>query len=144
MMAMPDSGDDGRVDGGGPSARPARAKKRLGTVVLVVVVLAIFVAGAFIVLGPTLDRIDVRWVGCEVYSAKPVISGGKTAQYAVEIPSSCGRVWLSDGVTRADAATVARRFEAGRQYEFEFGWLSRVYMHLGISSPNAHGWRRAG
>lgn len=126
-----------------PAARGPRAKRRLSAIAIAVVVVASFVVLAFVFAAPALDRVDQKWVTCEAESAKPVFAGAKTAQWAVEISSSCGLIWFDKGVDSNNAAKIARKFTPHSTYEFEFGWLSRVYIQLHVSSPNAQAWRAA-
>lgn len=153
---MPGVHSDDRAQRADPAARsgsateradrPARrrsAKRRAGNIAIVVILVVVFVVAAYIVAAPAMDDADQQWVTCEAYSAKPVLAGSRTSQWAVEISSSCGVVWFDNGVGSHNAAKIAREFMPHQKYQFKFGWLSRVYKQLGVSSPNAHAWRES-
>ena len=116
-------------------------KRKPGTIAIGIIAVVVFVALAFILAAPLLDQVDKQWVSCEASSAKPVLSGGKSAKWAVEISSSCGQIWFDRGVTSNNAAAIARKFIPHTEYEFQFGWLSQVYQRSGVSTPNAQAWR---
>ena len=124
-----------------PAARRPRPQKRAGNIAIAVILVIVFIAAVYIFAAPALDRADQQWVTCEVHSAKPVLGGAKTAQWAVEISSSCGHIWFDKGVDASNAGKKAHEFTPHVKYEFEFGWLSRVYRQFGIPTPNAQAWR---
>lgn len=86
---------------------------------------------ATIAFSPLLDRIDVQTVRCEVVSAEPGTSSGgsrgsaSTASVLIET-SGCGPIVVSRGVTFDNRQEVASSFEPGSEYDFGFGWYSRV------------------
>jgi hypothetical protein len=138
---MPGSHEGQRVRRVQPAARRPRPERRAGNMVILVIVVVALIAAAFIFAAPALDHVDQQWVTCEVDSAKPVLAGAKTATWAVEVSSSCGQIWFDKGVDSSNAAKIARKFTPHEKYEFEFGWLSRVYRQFDISTPNAQAWR---
>lgn len=120
---------------------PTRSvKKRLGNIGLLVLVIGIFVAGAFILAAPALDQADQHWISCEAYSAKGV-STGTSGRSAVQISTSCGQVWFDHGVDANNAVKIAHEFTPHSKYQFKLGWLSRMYMKFGVPTPDAQAWR---
>ncbi|NNC11909.1 hypothetical protein HII28_08455 [Planctomonas sp. JC2975] len=139
---MPESSERDSVRPGRPAALSPRVTKRIGTIAISVILVVVALAATFIFSAPALDRADEQWVTCEAYSAHAVVAG-RAAEWAVEIPSSCGTIWLSNGVDSGNARAIARDFSPHSRYRFQFGWLSRVYLQLRVSSPNAQAWRPA-
>lgn len=99
-----------------------------------------------IMLSPVIDSITLETVRCEVISAqKDKSSGGSrgsatTAGVLIET-SNCGPIYWSKGVTFDNREEIAASFEAGREYEFDMGWYSRVWCRITDVIPSADGYR---
>jgi len=122
-----------------PNRRSKRFWKLTGVLILI--------AGLFVLLIPTWDSIAVESIRCKVVSASPNTNSGgsrgsaSSAGVLVET-SNCGTISVSQGVTFGNQKEIASSFEVGKDYEFDIGWFSRVFMKdLRNGIPSAHDYR---
>ena len=128
---------------GGEGNRTTTRKKTIGTVVLLVALALMVLFLGYTFASPWLEQVDPKWVKCEVYSSSPTRTGTRVTGYTVKLATSCGQVWYNKGVRADNVKEAARQFVPHTDYDFRFGWLSRVYLSLGSSGATAESWRKA-